>query len=412
MRQAWQALWKRDLAVGFLAAALIIGLVATATYLTRGVLPYPSDQFQGWDHHRYIGLAQTPLSANPELRVAPFVWRPLTPLLVYLSPLSINISFAVITWTGLVLAAFFLYLLLREWGFTRRFRLYGLLFFGALYHAVAFNFWDFYLTDPLALAAFPLAFLLLHKQRYLPLAALITLAAGNKEVILLLFPTFLLMTLSSRKTKGVLPSLVTIVLVFLPAAGLTAAIRLLIEPVNDYSFLARAQLLVSQRFAEGLPAYIEQVGKWSFASWGSLAVLFLLNPLRRLKEVFLVRPWIAVFLTSMFLQLVFTADAGRLLVYAFPVMVPIGLITLSSLAQRLQVNDLPIAIILLVPHVALLFVYLTPGPTDIVAVIAVTFAMAALWVTLQALGLAGRGQVVSPTIDMALSPNRAPFSAD
>ncbi len=381
-RQIGHTWFTRDPWLGLWISALAVGLVAIPMSLTQGELPL------GGDHIKYIAMAEEPFGDDPLTRVAPASWRPLTPLLVFISPLPLKASFYLISFIGLVLASYFLYLYLRDLNFTTRYRIYGVALFATLFYAVGHNLREFYLTDPVALASIALAFLLFGRRRYLLLSIALAVAALNKEVVLLAFPAFFLIGLSRGHRNELIRNAVIIVAVFIPAAIVHTIARISIDPVNEYTFVDMAEAVFEIRFGDSVWDAPSELVRWSLLTWGVLAVLFLVDPVRRLKQVVLVRPWVSVFMVSIFIQIVFGSATERLLVYAFPVMVPIGLAMIADLSGSLSVSDLKLTLLLLVPHLLLFFMQVTLDiHTTNIGIAAAVAVLVLSWIALQALSL-------------------------
>lgn len=236
-------------------------------------------------------------------RQPPYVYRVVTPLAARLIAVvfyhdNINRGFYTLTLVSFVLASFFLSICLYLLTTNLAVALLGAAAFAVNYWIVAFNLWDFMLTDPPAYAMLGLALLfMITGRRWLFFLACFT-GIFVKEMLLFLLPCYLLYTLLRRKSsKADWIMAGGIVLVYLVFRAVVPV------PVNTYSL---------QTTFTGMPDWHPYYQK----IWGSFSFLILFA----LSRMFLSRLSLALLplaLGSLFATF-FVTDIQRAFVFAFP----------------------------------------------------------------------------------------------
>ena len=328
--------WPSALGVT-VSASLALGLLWMRTdHLTPG---HPWWSFPG-DHHIYLFMSEQPVGS---LHLAPWGWRILNPWLAGLLPGSEQFGFQVVCLVSLIVCAVCVHRTCLVLGFDRRLALCGFLLFISLSFATKYVMFDFWLADPLAFAFVALAVLLAVEQR--PLGFAICLAVGVLAKESVLFAAPLLYTfgaerpLDRRAMRRVIVATAPALMVLLAlriaipawngqpyALGLPHLIAANARTVPDYSALAVAPEVLARRVSE-LPATLVRV----VSAFGLLVgVLPLLGGgrARALAARF------APFLVLAALQLVFAHNTERLLVLAFPAVIPLALCGLQALRAR------------------------------------------------------------------------------
>ena len=319
------------------SASLALGLLwARTDHLTPD---HPWWSFPG-DHHIYLLMADRPVG---DLHLAPWGWRILGPWLAHVFPGSHQVGFQLVCWMSLVLAATFVYRICLRLGFDVRLAFCGLLLFVSVSFATKYVMFDFWLTDPLAFAFISLAVLLAVEQRLVAFAICLAFGVLVKESVLFAAP--LLYTFGAqrpldrralwRATVATAPALMVLLAVRIAipawngqqyAQSLPSLIAANARTVPDYSALAVAREVVTRRMAD-LPATLVR----AVSAFGLLVgVLPLLGG--RCARPLAVR--FAPFLVLVALQLVFAYNTQRLLVLAFPAVIPLALCGLRSLRER------------------------------------------------------------------------------
>ena len=104
---------------------------------------------------------------------------------------------------------------------------------------------------------------------------------------------------------------------------LWAAVHLLWPALNDYSFLAEAQDVLShQFFGEGWQSFLERLNFALLGTWGPALVLLLYQP-RETGRYLLARRAELLYLAIIYSQLLIAHNVDRLLVYGFVVILPL-----------------------------------------------------------------------------------------
>lgn len=207
--------------------AFTLAILFIIDRLTNSIIDLP---WAAWDFNHYIQMAERGLAGNPGL-VAPYAYRPLTPLLAGWMMHAFSISswraFKLIAWAGAALNLVTLCWLLRRAG--RRFStclfVIGIIALGQ--YQVKFLFFDPFRPDHLAFPLINLAYLALWADMFLPAALVISLGLLAREFLLLPIGA-LLAAAWQKKTKWLPAALVA-------AAGLSVlALTRRLIPVSGH----------------------------------------------------------------------------------------------------------------------------------------------------------------------------------
>jgi hypothetical protein len=319
------------------AALLMLGVLWVRTdHLTPD---HPWWSFPG-DHHIYLFMADHPVG---DLHVAPWGWRILEPGLVGLLPGSARFGFRVVCLLSLCMATACAYRICRRLGFDVRLASAGMLLFVSLSFATKYVMFDFWLTDPLAFAFVALAVLFAIERR--PVAFAICLAVGVLAKESVIFAAPLLYTFGAerpldrralwRVATATAPALLVLMAVRLAipawngqpyALGLPGPIAANARTVPDYSALAVAREVLARRAAD-----ITSTLTHAVSAFGLLVGVLPFLGGRRARSLAL---RFSPFLVLVALQLVFAFNTQRLLVLAFPAVVPLALCGLQALRER------------------------------------------------------------------------------
>lgn len=236
-------------------------------------------------------------------RQPPYVYRIVAPLTARLIAVvfyhdNINPGFYTLTLVSFVLASFFLSACLYLLTANLAVALLGAAAFAVNYWIVAFNLWDFMLTDPMSYAMLGLAliFMITGKRNLFFLTCLAGILV--KEMLIFLLPCYLLYALLQRKSKKA--DWIIAVCIVLAYFAFRATVPV---PVNTYSL---------QTTFTGIPnweAYYHKI-------WASFSFLTLFA----ISRMFLSRLSLALTplaLGSLFATL-FVSDIERAFVFAFP----------------------------------------------------------------------------------------------
>ena len=224
----------------------VLGLLA-ALIAWHGTIPYPDAHYDFADHERYLSLAQQPFgSRDPLAQEAPFRWRLVVPLVVWVLHTTLGLplttGFWLLTLLGLASATLALWWLLEGLGLSGEVRLAGTLAFVLLGPAVAFNLWLPYLVDPLALAIAILIMALAVHRIWWPLPLLAVVGAATKETTLLVLVCALVLAWSTRDRAGMVLSSIGVGL-----AGLVlGALHLLLPAAGGWTVARTFQISLGQ----------------------------------------------------------------------------------------------------------------------------------------------------------------------
>lgn len=309
-------------------ASLVTGAALLVLFLDTTRLTPELPLFrQPLDHQKYIAMAS---GDSFSMRIAPFCWRVLNPLLVKLLPFGVQAGFTVTNIAGLWVAGVLMFLVLRSLAFSFRLSLLGPLLFASMPFAMKFNLFNFWLTDALAFAFIAGAFLALVSGHDLVFMAVMAVGALAKESVLFVAPLYY----TFRATRVIDPAAMRrALLLATPALLGIAAIRTAIPAGNtDLAYMARVGSIagvsdhrpytIVYQFNEHSRSLL---GGMTFLSAATLVVatfgwpvlaLPLLAPRANLRWAWKFAPLIALAaVTSTF------GNVERLLVVAFPALI-------------------------------------------------------------------------------------------
>jgi uncharacterized protein YjeT (DUF2065 family) len=311
---------------GVLLAGLI--LLGNAAYVIAALGPlHRSKTVLETDQRVYMEMAWGP-PGSAEV-AAPYCWRLLTPSLVFLlmkTGLGMNAAYYLLTNLALFAFLFCLHAYLGRLGFTDREAALGLLLCGLLPAAIRWYEYQYWMTDPLGLLFVTLGFLLVLEERHAWLAALGTLAIANRETFVLVSVYFLVNRLRKEPPRAAIRRALVVAL---PMVLVLLGIRLVLLPRPDESLVATLVEMSSFRLRH---LFDNQLYFGTLGSFGVLLPLSLMAPrlllddLRRHFDA-------AVYLALVYASLLLANNTDRLLVYAVPVLVPLALRGLRSLAR-------------------------------------------------------------------------------
>ena len=288
-----------------------------------------------WDCRRYISLAQgAPERYTSE---APFCWRVLVPAVVRTLPLSPDRAFYLLTIASLMAGSVLFLLYCRAKGLTSNEIAAAICFFLFSRWITGYLLFDFALVDAEALV-FILLILWLSEIKAPRAFLLSVLAVGMlcKEQVLIAGIYLAAKELrheekiSARIAMGLLP-------VILPLAVLLL-LHSTITPANDYSIVSELR----NRFtAADPPGFLHYTGRqwaafvydFTLGTWGAIALLVIFfgkKILRRLGS----SPESSSVLAVVALQPLVAWNLERLLIYAFPIIVPLCIEELRDLPSR------------------------------------------------------------------------------
>ncbi|MHA1271036.1 MAG: hypothetical protein ACTSPY_14680 [Candidatus Helarchaeota archaeon] len=320
---------KKRLIIRFcILIIIIIGmLLLTAPFhidlLLRG---YPGTELNPWgDAWHYYSMSINPFNSNVE---KPFCFRILTPLIVYILPLDQLTGFWILTIICTGLTSFLFYNYLKEMSFKHFYSLLGTIFFTLSIS----NFYLFYYTifvEPMQYLLFLTGcyiILLISKgkisgsKEIILVSLIISIGVFNKENILFLIPLYLI---STKGYKGY--KIVKTIIVSIP-------------PLIFYVFL-RSFIPNSGTTYEGL-WIIYHLNHWTTSGFAIIVTFLLIwiliipgiyksNLINDKKSSFL--KYSSLIIPFFIFQMALASDIYRNVFLGFPIIIPIGLSTITNL---------------------------------------------------------------------------------
>ena len=187
------------------ANILIIDLVTNAVTEFQGI---------SWDFTRYIDMAENGIRNNPNL-IAPFAYRPLTPLLagwlMRIFHLSTWKAFKLIAYSGAALNLLTLYWLLDRMGYKFKDILIVLEIISLQFFQIKFLMFDPFRPDHLVFPLINLAYLALMAELPFLLAAIVSLGLLVREFIILPLAVYLADFIKSKGGNFIKPLMVLLI---------------------------------------------------------------------------------------------------------------------------------------------------------------------------------------------------------
>jgi hypothetical protein len=314
----------------------------------------------GGDHMHYIAMAEEPGAAHR----APFCYRILVPTLARIMPFGLADSFYFLTVIFLVGTGTLLYWIVLDMTGERPLSLAAIAIFYSLSAGAKLCLYDFWLTEPALFFFSALAVLFLLRRHDIWLSLSLTAAVLVKESALFLLP--LVYTMRAWEVvdrKGLMRALSVAVL---PVA-VFAVVRISIPSAGGAGPLELLRTVGAERLTAGLNGFIRggTVGTWGVA----ILVLLLFSGARGRSLLLRALP----FLMLVYAQPLFAGNLDRLLVLAFPVMIPVAAVGLGRLRLRFGLERWMTAGFALIPFIltALKDGYNSPSPEQQIAGLAV-----------------------------------------
>lgn len=348
-------------------AAVAVGYVVALAARTDPLVPGHADWLRPWDHQKYQAMAEHPF----ELRVAPFSWRVLEPLVVHLSPLGTAVSFWLLAVAAVSATIVAVHVLLVHLGFRPLLAWAGTLAFCSLGWVTGYPLYNIWLPDALAGLAVVLVATAAVDRRPARFALLLVLGVLVKEQALLAAPLWysfglvgpapgaaggaargagvvtraralLDLRLLARTAALVAPALLAVAAVrtALPAGnGDPQVLADLGLAANGWDSLPQDPRVLLATFGRPrLPYLALGIVQWSVAAFGAVGLLGLAAPLVNARA--LVR-W-SPFLLGVYVQPLLASNTTRLVAIAFPVAVIVAVQGLDRLQQRLGLHDVTV----------------------------------------------------------------------
>jgi len=328
----------KDTACGALLSLALLAVNVASVSWQLGFL-HKAKQVKEYDHWRYIEMARGPEGKPALSREPPYCFRLAVPALargLMGLGLSENGAFFLVTNTALFAFLLCLWLHLRDLGFSLPLRVTGLLVTGLTQGAIRWFEYQYWMSDPTALALVMLAFLVIERGRWPALFGTSVAAAFVRETYVLVYPYVFLRELRLGR-RFVAALWRTAALAVVPLAILVA-IRRLVPANQPDSFVAGIVDSMGFRIAHLLDnqPYVVTIG-----AFGVLVPLVLLFPSRlpRLVRSHFDR---ALFVLSVYATLVISNNNERPLAYALPALVPAALFCLRAFLDETRLPLLPV----------------------------------------------------------------------
>src|SRR5260370_10549079 len=200
--------------VDFLSAVLT-GLVFS---FTRPLDANAPEFSLPWNHHKYIYMAEGHVF---DFHIAPFCWRLLAPLLVYLLPLPTPLGFLLVSFISMVGTATLVYYIAKQMAWCGPYPLLALFLFFVPTFVVRQQAYSFLNVDPLAYFLVTLAIWAVVSRRTFLFVVSLMLGVATKESALFAAPLFY--SLNANRIIDI-PWLRRAILAVTPADALLVAI--------------------------------------------------------------------------------------------------------------------------------------------------------------------------------------------
>ncbi|MBN2030707.1 hypothetical protein JW824_10740 [bacterium] len=331
---------------------LFVGLL----YMKTPLLNYEHPSFQRphdlpYDLHKYLYMAKYPF----QLRIAPFCYRILQPLIVTILPFEYFTGFCIVTGLSVVVTGILMFYILKALRFHYWYCFLGMVVFFAIGFATRFNVFATWHVDAFSYVFLTLAFLFILQDR--PVVTSIILAVGllAKESVLFILPLYY----TFRTERLFNPKLVfKTFIIGIPGIVILLGLRLFLPPLNnDQTYLSQIPYEVSvvhvlsddvdtNRTHElqdllkiiGIPRLknitLSDLKRYSFGVWGTFILLLFIVP--RENVVFLILS--CPFLILVYTQILFGMNVERLLILAFPVMIPMFVTGFRGIGKKLNLH--------------------------------------------------------------------------
>ena len=277
-------------------------------------------------HPHYIQNAITPLSDH----FAPFAYRILVPTLVHYSGVDIYAAFFAQTMIFLFLSAIILYAILRQLKFNILYSASGMLFFMSIYFVTRFNIWDFYLCDAAAYFFILLTILLILRESN-DVLIILTLCIGVlvKETVIFALPLYYF--LGAKKIIDRDRAL-RFIIITIPVIYTFLVPRIYIETHSKQMLIDLIGPNLEVHYMRLKTAFWDT---YMIDSFGMFLVILPFFAVSKNKDYFLRT---LIYFSFILSQLILGSDSGRMLVYLFPVLVPISVCGLESLVTYFRAD--------------------------------------------------------------------------
>lgn len=315
---------------------------------------------QGGDHLVYIEMAQQPFAAHEP----PYCYRLLVPFIAGNLPFALAVNFYLLTVLFTIGTGILLHLLLRDLGISRFFSSLGVALFYSLNWGAKFVLFDFWLTEAALFFFAVLSLLLIVRGFKIWLVVALCLAVLCKESALFLLP--LIYTLRARRFFDSTALLWSVALGVVPVA-LFIVMRMTITAGASYDLATLWKDIGVSRITEGLVGYIRGV---TVGTWGIFALLPPFFCGKRGRSLALRS---IPFLLLVLAQPLFAVNVDRLVVLAFPIVIPLGMEGLENIQRRFGLSHWMLLGYVAIPYVLILIKsgYQSPSPEQRFLILAI-----------------------------------------
>lgn len=276
------------------------------------------------DHKYFIWMAENPSVILNNQIPAPWCYRILYPLIIWLLPFELIINFQIITYICTFLTGVVLYTIFRN-KFNSLLGLVGIIFYYSYDYTLYNQFYNIWIPDSLAHLLMALSFYAILNSNYKLYSFSLVIGVLTKEVILFTIPVFLLFELLKMEKIAPLQAeyLKKSFVGILPSIFIFFFVRILIIPSEHFDYIEKFQIY-SSRFYDLLNpfwAYQNIIGIWGIP----IVIFFVFNSCKGLAK------WIIRYIPFMFivyLQMFIAPTISRLLVIGF---FPVILLSLSGM---------------------------------------------------------------------------------
>jgi len=290
------------------------------------------------DAANYFAMAQNPFAFMTSHNYTGSVWgfRILTPLIVYVLPLSTDDGFRLVTFVSLYFSAVVLYLfLIRGLKLSHTMAILGeVLFLTDI--VIIYNVANFRLVDPLAYLFLILGTYFVYRRSDLLFALTMAVGIFNRELQLLLVPLYY--ALNARR-KIDFRCLLRAILWSAPAIICVIALDMVISGRIEAVYYVRGASMLVRLVTKWVN--VKSIGLLVL-SWSLLWPLALAGYMRYCPDTRVRR---LLFLMPFVFGLAVFADVSRMLAYGFPAIIPFSLFTLSAWSKRRKGVALSILIV-------------------------------------------------------------------
>lgn len=302
-----------------------------------------------WMHFDYLRSVESLPGVNP---TAPFCWRLLEPVIVYLLPFSIQTGYFIVTYLSILISALLVYLITRNLFTEKYYPWISVLTFFSLINVVRINAIEFIAVDPPAFMFMLLAVYSIYRKNNILFVISTILGVLTKETVLIVLPLYFTINYKtlqnnlSQNKKDTYLILLRTALLSLPAIAVFVLLRLLITPQESYNYFDliynitkfRLDTLSGNVSTLNINLFEHQsrvvnslinIYRITFGAVGPILFFIILKAGRIRKEIFRLSP----LLILSFLQIFIAGDNERIVAAGFPAYILLFLFSIRSFIE-------------------------------------------------------------------------------